>query len=211
MKKVVTFLLVLALGITTMFTALPQMTKGASAAGEVRGLWVAFCDFQSLGLANKSRSTYTRNVGKLLDKAKYYGTNTIYFHARAFDDATWKSKTFKACSYLTGKASGSRTAYKTYSYDPLAIVIKECRKRNLKIEAWLNPYRVTYGTFLNPASAYSTLRIERGLCAEPARHPRVKPNDRKPVRTAPTNRRDRRESARTVGQTDAYLPGDWSI
>lgn len=163
MKKVVTFLFVLALGITTMFTALPQMTKGASAAGEVRGLWVAFCDFQSLGLANKSRSTYTRNVGKLLDKAKYYGTNTIYFHARAFDDATWKSKTFKACSYLTGKASGSRTAYKTYSYDPLAIVIKECRKRNLKIEAWLNPYRVTYGTFLNPASAYSTLRIERAV------------------------------------------------
>ena len=77
MKKVVTFLLVLALGITTMFTALPQMTKGASAAGEVRGLWVAFCDFQSLGLANKSRSTYTRNVGKLLDKSVVFYMPTV--------------------------------------------------------------------------------------------------------------------------------------
>lgn len=125
-------------------------------------MWIAFCDFQPLGLKNKSKATFTSNLDKVLNRAKYYGCNTIYWHARAFDDATWASKTFKASAYLDSDACG-KTAARTYSYDPLAIVIQECRERGLKIEAWLNPYRITYSNFLNPKSTYSTYRINRAV------------------------------------------------
>ena len=130
---------------------------------ETRGLWIAFCDFQDMGLYNKNKRTFTRNLNKALNKAKKNGVNTIYWHARAFDDATWKSKTFKASEYLTKKATPKKSAAKTYSYDPLKIVVKQCKKRGLKVEAWLNPYRITYEQFLDPASAKSTARIQRAV------------------------------------------------
>ena len=128
---------------------------------ETRGLWIAFCDFEDIGLANKSKKKFTENLGAALTKAKKNGTNTIYWHARAFDDATWRSKTFKACTHLTKKASDKKTAYKTYKYDPLGIAVKLCKKRGLRIEAWLNPYRIDYEKFLDPASSLSTSRIQR--------------------------------------------------
>lgn len=44
--------------------------KEASAAskysGEVRGIWVSFCDFGPLGLKNKSKSVYIANVRKFI-------------------------------------------------------------------------------------------------------------------------------------------------
>lgn len=130
---------------------------------EVRGTWVSFCDFASLGLKDKSRYTYTKNVKKFVLTIKKNNINRIYFHVRAFDDAAWKSKTFKASGYLTSRASSKKTAAKTYSYDSLKIFISEAHKQRVKVEAYMNPYRITYTKFLNPGSKYSTDRINRAV------------------------------------------------
>lgn len=163
-RKVLSILLCAAVAFTAVVSVNTVNTQKANAASkEVRGMWIAFCDFSSLGLKNKSEKTFTANLDKALNKAKYDGCNTIYWHARAFDDATWESKTFKASKYLSSKASSSKTAASTYSYDPLGIAVRECKERGLKIEAWLNPYRITYGTFLDPSSTNSTARINRAV------------------------------------------------
>ncbi len=128
--------------------------------GEHRGLWIAFVDFSTLGLKNKSKSKFRTNIRKVIDDAKEIGCNEIYFHVRAFNDASWESETFKASKYLDSDATSSKTAAETYSYDPLQIVIEETHDAGLDIHAWLNPYRMTYNTFMNPANTYSTKRIQ---------------------------------------------------
>lgn len=130
---------------------------------ELRGLWVGFCDFYMLGLSNKSKSQFTKNTRKLMNKAKKYGCNVIFFHVRAFDDASWKSKSFPASKYLTTKARRSKSAYKTYSYDPLKIMIKEAHKRGLELHAWMNPYRITQATYLDPKLASSRSRVLKAI------------------------------------------------
>ena len=76
---------------------------------------------------------------------------------------SWKSKTFSASPYLTSKASRNKTAYNTYAYDPLEIVISQAHSMGMKVDAWMNPYRITYSKFLNPASQYSTKRINKAV------------------------------------------------
>lgn len=131
-------------------------------SNELRGLWVSFCDFKSLGFYDKSKTVYRKNIGKLFGTARKNGINTVYFHVRAFDDAVYKSSVFNASKYITSKAS-SKTARNTYSYDPLSIAVTEAHRRGIKLHAWMNPYRVTYNYFLDPAKAYSTKRIIKAI------------------------------------------------
>lgn len=134
-------------------------TSTVYGATEVRGLWIAYVDFEKLGLKDKSESVYRQNVNKFLKEAKKYGTNTIYFHVRAFDDASWKSPTFKASVYLDSDASSGKTANKVYTYDPLQIVIEEGHKLGMEVHAWLNPYRISHDYFWDPAPQKTTDRI----------------------------------------------------
>ena len=128
---------------------------------EVRAVWISFNDYGALGLANKSKKAYRQRWDVILKRCQEYGINTVYFHVRAFDDASWMSRTFPASSYMIKSASRNRTAAKTYSYDPLKIAITECHRFGLKIEAWINPYRISQSTYLDPASSVSTARILR--------------------------------------------------
>jgi len=130
---------------------------------EVRGLWVAYCDFYALGLQDKGKSTFAANYRKVLAEAKKYGVNTIYFHVRAFDDASWKSKTFKASKYLDSDASDGKTAAQTYSFDPLQVAIDETHKAGMELHAWMNPYRVTHNYYYDPAYSSSTNRILKAV------------------------------------------------
>ena len=161
MKRILSFLLIVLL-VTGL--AVPSFAATSTKpTAEVRGMWVPFCDFEALGLKDKTEAQFRTNFRAFLKKAKAQGVNRIYFHVRAFDDASWKSKTFKASEYLTSKASGKKTAAKTYTYDPLKVVIQECRKKDMAIEAWMNPYRITHERYLNPKSGYSTKRIRKAV------------------------------------------------
>ena len=101
------------------YTANPMAGKG-----EVRGIWISYVDFPSLGLKDVNAATFRKNIGKVLDEAKKYKTNTVFFHVRIFDDAVWKSDHFKACGNIVSGA-GYTVSSKVYSYDPLEIVIEE--------------------------------------------------------------------------------------
>ena len=83
----------------------------------------------------------------ILDTLKQTGINTIMFQVRTQGDALYKSNINPWSSVLTG------TQGKDPGYDPLQFVIEEAHKRNMKVHAWLNPYRVTTsGTDLNVLS-----------------------------------------------------------
>lgn len=155
MKKLLSIILCTALITGLINIPVLNQQEQVDAASEVRGLWVAYCDFKDLGLYNKNATTFRANTKKLLDKAEYYGTNTIYFHVRAFDDASWRSTTFKPSKYITSSSH--------LSFDPLQIFIEEAHKKGMQLHAWMNPYRITMNTYLDPAKQSSTDRINKAI------------------------------------------------
>ncbi|MBP3223407.1 MAG: family 10 glycosylhydrolase [Actinomycetaceae bacterium] len=132
----------------------PEFSKS-----ERRGLWIAYTDFANLGLKDKTQTQFETNMKNALNKARTYGVNTIYFHVRSFDDAAWKSSTFPASSALTSKASSSKTAAQTYTYDPLAITLRLAHSYGMELHAYMNPYRVSSNYFWDPSDAKTNARI----------------------------------------------------
>lgn len=169
MRKIAAFMLAIIIGVTGIGLAVTGRSEAIiqkkfnklAASKEVRGLWIGFCDFGKLGLKNKSESEFRRNFASLLNKAKANGINTVYFHVRAFHDASYRSKYFKASAYLTSRRGLGKNVFK--NYDPLSIVVKQCKQRNIECHAWMNPYRITYEKFLNPAKESSTADIKKAV------------------------------------------------
>lgn len=68
------------------------------------------------------------------------GVNTVFFQVKPDGTVFCESFFFPYSSLLTGVFG------KYPGYDPLKFIIIECHKRNLKIHAWINPYRISLNT-----------------------------------------------------------------
>jgi len=108
-----------------------------SAGDEVRGIWLSYLDLGPL-LKNKSESAFTAGIREVLDDVADLGLNTVYAQVRPFGDALYRSDYFPS-SYLF---TGTEGEIGSQPFDVLEIMVAEAHRRGLKIEAWVNPYRV---------------------------------------------------------------------
>ena len=106
-----------------------------SIEGEIRGIWLSYIDISPM-LTGKSREVFTKNIEVAFQEIKDFGINTVIVQVRPFSDALYESK-YYPWSFICSGAEG-----KEINFDPLEIMVKEAHKRNLRIEAWINPYRV---------------------------------------------------------------------
>lgn len=115
---------------------------------EVRGVWIAtvnninFPSERGLG-----EGAQKRELDSILDTCEKNGLNTIYFQVRPSSDALYASKLFPSSEYLTGKQGAPLKG----GFDPLDYLVSSAHARGIKIHAWVNPLRVTYGTKSSPA------------------------------------------------------------
>ena len=117
---------------------------------DVRGVWVAYCDYKNMGLYNKSEEEFRKNADTMFAKFKKDKINTVYFHVVPCNDSIYPSKYLKWSKYMFEKAP---------SYDPLEILIETSHKYDIAFHAWLNPYRKKMGVSFNPGKTSSINRI----------------------------------------------------
>ncbi|NBI64771.1 hypothetical protein D3Z38_17425 [Clostridiales bacterium] len=163
-KRIAAIITVLVFGAVTILGGLPfskPQEAAAASKGEMRAIWLAYVDFSSLGLKTDKESVFRSKATAFLDKAKANSINTVYFHVRAFDDAAWKSETFKASQYLTSKKAV--TAAEAYTFDPLKVMVELSHKKGMELHAWMNPYRMTLDNYLDPAYESSIERIKTAI------------------------------------------------
>lgn len=111
---------------------IPQFTFKET---DVRGVWVsnvANIDTPK-GLTIEAYQDYLK---KMIANIASYNMNTIIFQVRPANDAYYPSKLNPYSRYITGVEG------KDPGFDVLAFVIEEAKKYNIKIHAWMNPYRV---------------------------------------------------------------------
>ncbi|HBI64768.1 MAG TPA: hypothetical protein DDX51_06585 [Clostridiales bacterium] len=116
--------------------------KALQAAAETRALWVATAyaiDYPAEPTADAD--TLRARCDDMLDAAQAAGINTIYFQVRPAADALYPSKRFPWSRYLTGTCGQAPEG----GFDPLACWTEQAHARGMKLEAWINPYRICAG------------------------------------------------------------------
>lgn len=107
---------------------------------EIRAVWLSYLDLKSMLLTKEEKSVgkekFTQNISKAFDNIKALGLNTVIAQVRPFGDALYRSEIFP-WSYLAAGTEG-----KDPGFDPLKIMVEQADRRGLRIEAWINPYRV---------------------------------------------------------------------
>ena len=114
-----------------------QPTPAASAkpAGEeYRAVWISYLEWQSADFS--SEDAFRAQMGSWFDQYAAMGLNTVLAQVRPFGDALYPSAIFPWSSVCTG------TQGRDPGFDPLAVLVEEAHARGLRLEAWLNPYRL---------------------------------------------------------------------
>ena len=115
---------------------------------EVRGTWIAtvnninFPSAKGLG-----EGALKRELDAIISTCLENNLNAVYFQVRPQADALYKSKIFPSSEYLTGEQGKALKG----GFDPLEYLVKAGHEAGLKIHAWVNPLRVTYGSKASPA------------------------------------------------------------
>lgn len=119
------------------------------APGQYRGVWISYLEWQTVDFS--SAAAFTAAVGLMLDNCAALGLNTVVAQVRPFGDALYQSSLYPwshLCSGEQGVDPG---------FDPLDILVAECHRRGLALEAWLNPYRLRLNRSLPAQLAASNL------------------------------------------------------
>lgn len=111
---------------------------------EFRGVWVStfVSDIPSYTTEEKFKADAT----EMLDILEYYNYNALIFHVRTHNNALYDSN-------YNPRASWWRSV-DFQKFDPLKWLIDETHKRGMEFHAWMNPYRVQYGSTTYKAESY---------------------------------------------------------
>ena len=113
---------------------------------EIRGIFISYLEYES-HFFNKDETKIDEEIKEMINSLKEYKINTIYLQVRMFSDSIYKSNIFPFTNIFK-------------QIDALDIFIKYAKKSNIKIYAWINPYRISFNTDIskinsdNPAYSY---------------------------------------------------------
>lgn len=104
---------------------------------EMRGVWVSYMELSMENESSKTQKAFEDKFTEIAQKCRESGFNTLIVQVRPFCDALYKSSYFPWSHILTS------TQGENPQYDALQIMCDICKENNLKIHAWINPYRVS--------------------------------------------------------------------
>ena len=132
-----------------------QTEQTTANTDEYKAFWFSYYDYTAYRAKYKKRNatTFKKYFTQVVKKGKSLGMNCIIVHVRPFGDAMYKSRYFPWSKCISGKQG------KNPGYDPLKIMTAVAHENGIKIEAWINPYRVASGsTNYNKLSAKNPAR-----------------------------------------------------
>ena len=135
---------------------------------ETRGVFISYIELSEY-IKDYNEEVSKNNIKKMINNIKSYNLNTIILQVRVSSDAIYDSNIFPYSKYITNDGK---------SYDVLDYFIKEAHNSNLRLYAWINPYRVETTNNIdlitkdNPAYKYigtDNIYISNGIYYNPAK------------------------------------------
>lgn len=167
MKKI---LVIIILSIVLISNIKLDRTSIQKEEEETRAIFVSYIELNKYIKGNDYEIS-KRNIRKIIKNIKKLKCNTIILQVRSASDAIYKSNIYPMSLNIVN------TEYDDY-YDVLDYFIKESHKSNVKVIAWINPYRIrttcdkTTITEKNPAYKYldtDIVYINNGIYYNPSK------------------------------------------
>lgn len=109
----------------------------------VKSVWMTYFELEQLTSSSDTAQDFEEAVKEAFDILKGTGLNTVTVQVRPCADAFYKSDYFPVSKYCFGEQGGE------LKYDPLEIMVSVAHSMNLRLEAWINPYRVSQSDDIN--------------------------------------------------------------
>lgn len=104
-------------------------------ADYVKSVWITYYELKNLICDTEKQ--FRKKFSSVISELSEMGFNTVTVQVRPCGDAFYFSDFYPSSRYCFGKQGSDMP------YDPLEIMCEIARKNNFKIEAWINPYRVS--------------------------------------------------------------------
>lgn len=105
---------------------------------EYRAVWISYLEWQHTDFS--SEEAFRNQAAQMMQNCAELGLNTVIAQVRAFGDALYPSQLFPWSESCTGIQGGDP------GFDPLAILVEQAHAHGLRLEAWINPYRIQIST-----------------------------------------------------------------
>lgn len=137
---------------------------------ETRAVFISYIELEEY-IKKEDQTLSQRNIDKMIENIKENHLNTIILQVRPSSDAIYHSKIYPTSKYIV-KEEGEAF------YDVLDYFIKKAHQKNIKLIAWINPYRIRTTEEIesiskkNPAYFYlntDTIYIKNGVFYNPSK------------------------------------------
>ena len=112
---------------------------------EIRAVYISYLEYYN-NFYGGSKTINQGKIDKMIENIKKFNLNTIILHVSPFSDSIYNSKIFPYSQTLTG------TEGKYPGFDYLDYFIKKAHQYNIKLYAWINPYRISFDQDMNKIS-----------------------------------------------------------
>ncbi|MCC8022636.1 MAG: family 10 glycosylhydrolase [Clostridiales bacterium] len=106
-------------------------------SSEVRATWMTYAELGKLVKENEDAQSFYNAAAQMMRELDEFGINTLIVHVRAFSDAFYESEIFPSSAHALGTQGAA------FAYDPLELLVGAAHDQGLRIEAWINPYRIS--------------------------------------------------------------------
>ena len=99
------------------------------------GSWLSYIELMEKN-CDGGEESYASYIGKIADNLKKAGVTDLFVQVRPFCDAIYPSK-LAVSSHCVASTQGEKL-----KFDYFSVIIEEAKKRDIKVHAWINPFRV---------------------------------------------------------------------
>lgn len=121
--------------IITFLSSCQSVNEKKEKEDEIRALWISVYDLASF--KGISEGGFRAKAENMFSDIEERGFNNVFFQVRPSGDALYESEIFPWSKYISGEEG------KSPGYDPLGIFISCAHSHNIRIHAWINPYRIS--------------------------------------------------------------------
>lgn len=142
-------LLISVIAVMLSLVVLVLNKQDKSVSFDKKAVWISYLNMETL--KDQNEQAFKQSFSFMCDKAIENKLNTLIVQVRPFQDAIYPSKLFPTSFYISSSQE--------LNYDPLAIMVEIAHEKGLFIEAWINPYRISYNQQQwNQFKTYSSIK-----------------------------------------------------
>lgn len=131
MKKILCSLLVICFCLCGCVKNDTPITEETPDASDTVGVWITAFELNEM---LKSQKGFLKEFSNTLDFLEGKGVNCLYVHTRAYSDSYYPSDFYPLAAAVPENV------------DTLGIMVEQAHQRDMKIFAWINPYRISTST-----------------------------------------------------------------